>query len=158
VTVHADRSFPYPLGVSLRGGRANVAVYSSSADSIEFCVFAEGVDERRVQLTDRTGHVFHGLVPDVGPGTKYALRLDGPWNPAAGLRHNPHKLLLDPHARAVCGDYTWGQAVFGHDLNDPEKMDATDGAGSTPLSVITADDFDWGDDAHPLTPLAETIV
>jgi len=153
VTVTPDRSFPYPLGVSLRDGRVNVAIYRSSADSVEFCVFADAADERRVQLTERTGHVFHGLVPDIGPGTKYALRVDGPWNPSAGLRH---KLLLDPHARAVSGGYTWGQAAFGHDLNDHERMDETDGAGSTPLCVATADDFDWGDDKHPLTPLAET--
>ena len=109
-------------------------------------------------LTDRTGHVFHGLVDDVVPGTKYALRVHGAWEPSAGLRHNPNKLLLDPHAVAISGDYTWGQAVFGHDMNHPEEMDTTDGAGSTPLCVVTADDFDWGDDAHPLVPLADTIV
>jgi glycogen operon protein len=48
--------------------------------------------------------------------------------------------------------------VFAHDMNDPETMDETDGAGFTPLCVVTADDFDWGDDAPPLIPLAETIV
>jgi isoamylase len=154
----ADRSFPYPLGVSLRDGRVNVAIYSGTATQIEFCIFADGADERRVPLTERTGHVFHGLIPDAGPGTRYALRVHGPWDPAAGMRHNPHKLLLDPHARAVSGDYTWGQAVFGHDMNDPSTMDESDGAGSTPLCVITDADFDWGSDAHPLTPLAETIV
>ena len=43
-------------------------------------------------------------------------------------------------------------------MNNPEQIDSTDGAGSTPLCVVTANDFDWGDDAAPLTPLAETIV
>ncbi len=155
---NADRSFPYPLGVSLRDGLVNVAIYSGTAQKIEFCIFADGADERRVELTERTGHVFHGLVPDAGPGTRYALRVHGPWDPAAGMRHNPNKLLLDPHARAVSGEYTWGQAVFGHDMNDPSQMDETDGAGSTPLCVVTGADFDWGNDEHPFTPLAETIV
>ena len=153
-----DRSFPYPLGVSLRADGANVAVYSSTADAIEVCVFDDDGTEHRTALTERTGHVFHGLVDDVAPGSKYALRVHGAWEPKAGLRHNPNKLLLDPHAVAISGDYTWGQAVFGHDMNDPEKMDTTDGAGSTPLCVVTADDFDWGDDTHPLVPLADTIV
>jgi isoamylase len=152
------RSFPYPLGVALRADGANVAVYSSSAEAIEFCVFDDSGAEQRTTLSERTGHVFHGLVPGVAAGTKYALRVHGAWNPGAGLRHNPHKLLLDPHATAISGDYEWGQAVFGHDMNDPEKLDETDGAGATPLCVVTADDFDWGDDVHPVIPLAETIV
>jgi glycogen operon protein len=102
--------------------------------------------------------VFHGLVDGVGPGTKYALRVHGAWDPAAGVRHNANKVLLDPHATAISGEYTWGQPVFGHDMNHPEQMDESDGTGSTPLCVVTADDFDWGDDVHPLTPLAETII
>jgi isoamylase len=157
MTTYADRSFPYPLGVTLRDGRANVAVYSATADTVEFCVF-DNADEKRTTLSDRTGHVFHGLVDGVGPGTKYALRVHGAWDPAAGVRHNANKVLLDPHATAISGEYTWGQPVFGHDMNHPEQMDESDGAGSTPLCVVTADDFDWGDDVHPLTPLAETII
>jgi isoamylase len=154
-----DRSFPYPLGVTLRpDGRADVAVYSGTATSVDFCVFDDDGGERRTPLAHRTGHVFHGLVDDVAPGTRYALRVDGEWNPAAGLRHNPHKLLLDPHARAVSGDYDWGQAVFAHDMNDPETRDDTDGAGAVPLCVVTDDDFDWGDDAAPCTPLDRTVV
>ncbi len=159
MTSQLDRSFPYPLGVTVRGdGRANVAVYSATATAVHVCVFDDEGHEARTPLDDRTGHVFHGLVSGLEPGTRYALRVDGDWNPAAGLRHNPHKLLLDPHARAVSGSYAWGQAIFAHDMNDPERMDETDGAGSTPLCVVAADDFDWEDDAPPLTPLTETIV
>ncbi|MTD14623.1 glycogen debranching protein GlgX [Nakamurella sp. YIM 132087] len=154
----ADRSFPYPLGVSLREGRANVAVFSSTAERVECCVFDEDGTEHRTALTERTGHVFHALVDGVGPGTRYALRVHGAWDTAAGLRHNGQKLLLDPHARAVSGGYNWGQAVFGHDMNDPGQRDDTDGAGSTPLCVVTGGDFDWGDDAAPRTPLDRTVV
>ncbi|MEO7059070.1 MAG: glycogen debranching protein GlgX, partial [Lapillicoccus sp.] len=152
------RSLPYPLGVTLRDGAADVAVYSEIADSVEVCVFDESGEERRTTLTDRTGHVFHGLVPDVGVGTRYALRVHGPWDPAAGLRHNPHKVLLDPHARAVSGEYAWGQAVFGHNMLVPNEMDTTDGAGATPLSVVPDPAFDWGDDVAPCTPLAESVI
>ena len=154
----STRSLPYPLGVSLRSDGANVAVFSATAESVEFCVFTEAGEEHRTALSARTGHVFHGLVDGVTAGTRYALRVHGAWDPAAGLRHNGHKLLLDPHATAISGDYAWGQAVFGHDMNEPEVMDETDAAGSTPLCVVTASDFDWGDDAHPMTPLVDTIV
>ncbi|MHA3701162.1 glycogen debranching protein GlgX [Jatrophihabitans sp. YIM 134969] len=158
VTNSPDRSFPYPLGVTLRpDGRANVAVHSSTADAVDFCVFAEG-EETRTRLTDRTATVFHGLVDGVEIGTTYGLRVHGEWNPAAGLRHNPHKVLLDPMATAITGEPESGQAVFAHDMNDPGTMDTTDGAGKTALGVVTDRDFDWGYDDRPLTPLAQTVV
>ena len=162
MAVHATRSLPYPLGVSLTDAGTDVAIYSvaiysETADAVEVCIFVDG-EEKRTKLSERTGHVFHGLVPDLAIGSQYALRVHGEWNPAVGLRHNPNKLLLDPHATAVTGDYTWGQAVFGHDMNDPETMDETDAAGSTPLCVVTDSDFDWQDDAAPLTPLGLTVI
>ena len=158
MTAMPARSLPYPLGVSVRGGGVNVAVYSSSAERIEFCVFDEGGGEQRTVLSQRTGHVFHDLIADVGLGAKYALRVHGAWDPKSGLRHNPHKLLLDPHATAISGDYRWGQAVFAQNMNDPEAMDETDGAGSTPLCVVTDPSFDWGEDTHPLVPLADSVI
>ncbi|MDP9026482.1 MAG: glycogen debranching protein GlgX, partial [Actinomycetota bacterium] len=151
------RTLPYPLGVTLTEGGANYAIYSESADSILFCIF-DGEGERQVPLEERTGHVFHGFVPGVIVGTRYGIRVNGPWSPASGLRHNVHKLLLDPHATAVSGGYEWGQAVFAHDLDHPEKMDETDSADSTPRSVVTDSGFDWGDDAPLARPLAETVI
>ena len=142
-----DRSFPYPLGVSVRDGGANVAVYSSTADLIEVCVFDDdgnGDPHPADPTAPATSSTAWCRTCQVG--TRYALRVHGAWNPEAGLRHNVNKLLLDPHATAVSGEYTWGQAVFAHDMNNPEVMDESDAAGSTPLCVVTAGDFDWGDD------------
>ncbi|MET0725248.1 MAG: glycogen debranching protein GlgX [Leifsonia sp.] len=152
-----DHSVPHPLGVTLTANGVNVAVYSETADSIEFCVFGDDGEQRTV-LTDRTGHVFHGIVDGVGVGSRYGLRVHGPWDPASGLRHNPNKLLLDPHAKAVEGEYRWGQEVFGHDQSDPERMDESDDAAFVPRCVVVDPAFDWGDDARPYTPLAETVV
>ena len=150
-------SRPYPLGVSVYGDATNFAIYSETATSVEVCVFVDGT-ETRTTLGERSGHVFHDFVPGLVVGSRYAIRVHGEWNPAAGLRHNPNKLLLDPHATAIEGEYTWGQAVFGHDMNEPERMDDTDAAGSTPLCVVTDRSFDWGDDESPRTPLASTVV
>ena len=53
-------------------------------------------------LSDRTGHVFHGLVEDVRPGTKYALRVHGAWDPAAtrlSLHRNTVRNRIDRIAR-----------------------------------------------------------
>jgi len=157
----SPRSLPYPLGVSFIEGRTNVAIYSETADRVEVCLFDESGNETRVPLEERTGHVFHGFVDGAIVGTRYGIRVTGPWDPAAGLRHNPNKLLLDPYARAIEGGYDWGQPVFGHDLNDPDVMDESDSAPFVPRSVITESTFDWsadGGDHAPRTPLAQTII
>jgi glycogen operon protein len=157
----ATRSLPYPLGVTLRHDGANVAIYSQTADSVEFCSFDDDGRETRTTLPERTGHVFHGVIPGVTAGTRYGLRVDGAWNPDAGLRHNVNKLLLDPHATAIEGGYDWGQAVFAHDLNNPAEFDPTDSALAVPRCVVTDRAFDWDEgtpDAAPRTPLADTVV
>ncbi|WP_298806337.1 glycogen debranching protein GlgX [uncultured Pseudokineococcus sp.] len=157
----APRSRPYPLGATWRDGVLDVAVSSETADAVEVCLFGtadEPHDERRVRLTERTGHVFHGLVDGAGPGTRYGLRVHGEWAPDRGLRHNPHKLLLDPHARAVEGGWTWGEEVFGHHHDAPETLNEADSAPSSPRCVVVDDAFDWGDDAPPRTPMADTVV
>jgi isoamylase len=96
------------------------------------------------------------------PGMRYGVRVDGPWDPANGLRHNPAKVLLDPHATAITGRYDLGQAQFSHRLDAPESMDDTDSAGHVALGVVTdPSSFDWdadGADVAPRIPLAETIV
>ncbi len=155
---HSDRSRPYPLGFSTVAGRSNFAVYSETADAVYVCTFDGSGAETRTLLEERTGHVFHGFVDVLQVGSRYGIRVDGPWAPEQGLRHNVNKLLLDPHASAIEGQYNWSQAVFGHDMNEPEQRDDTDSAGSVPLSVVTDPSFDWGDDASPRVPLDQTVI
>ncbi|WP_423920477.1 glycogen debranching protein GlgX [Frigoribacterium sp. 2-23] len=153
------RTLPYPLGVTpLDGGGVHVAVYSETADAVYFCLFDDAGTETRTKLGQRTGHVFHDVIEEAGVGSRYGLRVDGPWDPATGLRHNVDKLLLDPYATAVDGGYDWGQAVFGHDMNEPTERDDTDSADATPRSIVADRSFDWADDARPLTTLEDTVV
>jgi isoamylase len=156
----SPRSLPYPLGFSMIGDRYNYALYSETADAVFVSTF-DGETETRTRLEDRTGHVFHGFVDAARVGTHYGIRVEGEWNPEAGLRHNVNKLLLDPHATAIVGGYDWAtdnQAPFGHDLNDPAAFDETDSAPVTPRCVITDRSFDWEGDRAPRTPFAETVV
>jgi isoamylase len=158
MSTSSPRSLPYPLGVSLLDGAVNFALYSESAEAVEFCVFDAEGKETRTELTERSGHVFHGIIEGAGIGTRYGIRVHGAWDPKKGLRHNPNKLLLDPHATAIEGEYDWSQAVFGHDMNNPEKMDDSDSATSVPRCVIADPQFDWGSDTAPRTALADTVV
>ncbi|MGO4341594.1 glycogen debranching protein GlgX [Pedococcus sp. 2YAF34] len=161
------RDLPPTLGMTLVEGGAEFAVYAGHADSVEVCLFDEGdtdgSTERRVPLVERTHGTWFGFLPGVQAGQRYGLRADGPWRPQEGLRYNPHKLLLDPYARAVEGEVRWGPEVYAHPVNQQLRGDdvirgTLDSAGAMPRCVVVRDDFDWGDDQHPHTPLADSVV
>jgi len=92
---------PYPLGAAYDGTGTNFAVFSEIAEHVEVCLFGTDGAERRIQMTERTGFVWHCFVPGVQPGVRYGFRVFGPYDPAHGHRCNPNKLLLDPYARQV---------------------------------------------------------
>ncbi|WP_457252393.1 glycogen debranching protein GlgX [Pedococcus sp. P5_B7] len=161
------RDLPPTLGMTLVEGGAEFAVYAGHADSVEVCLYdtddADGSSERRLPLTERTHGIWFGFLPGVGPGQRYGLRADGPWRPAEGLRYNPAKVLLDPYARAIEGDVSWTPEVFAHRVDERLKGDdlvrsPTDSVGSVPRCVVVDEAFDWGADAPPHTPLADTVV
>ena len=150
---------PAQLGVTPDGrGGAHAALWAPGATRVDLCVFDEDGAEHRVRLTHRDRNVFHAHVPGLAAGTRYGFRVDGPWDPAHGRRWNPAKLLLDPYARAIDGDYVDGQPVFGHVLGDELTRDDSDSAPSVPRSVVVDDHFDWGDEPRPRRSLADTVV
>ena len=101
--MHIWPGSPYPLGATFDGGGTNFAIFSEVAETIELCLVDEPGVESRVALPERNGLVWHGYLPRVGPGQRYGYRVHGPYDPAAGLRCNPAKLLLDPYAKAIDG-------------------------------------------------------
>ena len=107
-----------PLGVSHDGQGVNAAVWAAGATGVDLCLFDEDGTEERVALTESTFHVWHGYLPGVAPGRRYGFRVNGPWEPELGHRWNPEKLLLDPYARAVDGDFVNDPAVYGHKPGD----------------------------------------
>jgi isoamylase len=149
---------PHPLGAHPQSDGTNFAVSSQVADAVEVCLFADDGSEERFELPGHTAHVWHGFVPGVGPGQRYGLRVQGPWDPANGLRCNPAKLLLDPHATAINGEVRWGQEVLSHRFDDPTERNDTDSAPSMPKCVVTSREFDWEGDTRPSFSLAETVI
>ena len=93
---------PDPLGATVTDDGVDFAVFAGHADRVELCLFSEG-EEQRLDLPACARGIWHGHVPGARPGLAYGYRVHGPWRPAAGLRHDPSKLLLDPYARAVRG-------------------------------------------------------
>jgi glycogen operon protein len=129
---------PFPLGVTLGEDGANVAVFSAHAERIDLCLFDAAGQRQTASLTlpERTDGVFHGFVPGMRAGQVYGLRVHGPWAPRHGHRFNPHRLLLDPYARAVTGSFRWeGPNLVDH--ADPLAFDPRDSAALVPKAVAT---------------------
>ena len=158
-----EEGLPYPLGAHWDGKGTNFALFSANATKVEVCLFdAKGERElSRIELPEYTDQVFHGYLPDVGPGTFYGYRVHGPYEPAAGHRFNPNKLLLDPYARAHAGSLKWDPAVFGYQMEtgDDLTFDERDSAPFMPKCVIVDPNFDWkGEAGRQNVPWDQTVV
>ena len=154
---------PYPLGVTLQGTGANVAVFSQHAESISICLFDDEGSTIREEhkLPDRTGYVWHGWVEGVKPGDRYALRAAGPYDPAAGLRFISAKLLVDPYAKAIDGPVGWDPSIFAYDIEDPDDdltLSATPNDAAIPKSLVVDPAFDWQGDTPPRIPILESVI
>ena len=150
---------PAPLGVTYDGGGVNVAVYSSSAEKVEVCLFDDDGSEKRTALPERSGDVWHGYLPEVVPGTRYGLRVSGPFDPEQGHRANPNKLLLDPYARAIEGVVNWDEAVFGYPFAEgPDVRNDVDSAPFVPKAVVVDEVFSWEGDRLLRTPWRDLVI
>jgi isoamylase len=146
------------LGAHAGGEGVTFGVFSSVADAVDLCLFDDAGRESRRPLDQEEGFVWRGHVDGIRPGQRYGFRVDGPWDPAAGVRCNPAKLLLDPYAKAIAGGVRWNPAVYGHRAGAPELPDDTDSAPFVPRSVVCADGFDWDGDRPLDLPLSESII
>ena len=155
---------PYPRGATWDGKGVNFALFSAHASKVELCLFDDkGQKEKaRIALPEFRDETWHGYVPDIGPGTVYAYRVHGPYAPEEGHRFNPHKLLLDPYARAHIGGLTWHPAVFGYKLGDEKadlSFDTADSAPYMPKCVVVDPGFDWRrEQVRRQVPWDRTIV
>ena len=96
---------PRPLGVRWDGAGVNVAVFSESAEAVDVCFYGP---RRRTAgsirrpsgaspLAERTGSVWHGYVPGVGPGTALRPTRRRPVPARAGSRrHNSQQAAARP--------------------------------------------------------------
>ncbi len=149
---------PYPLGATYDGSGANFSIFSEVAERVELCLFDADGTETRHDLPESTALCWHGYLPNASPGQRYGFRVHGPWDPAAGHRCNPAKLLLDPYAKAVDGDVDWDEAVFPYRFGDPEARNDLDSATRMPKAVVTSPWFDWDNDRHPRSPYDEAVI
>ncbi|HEX7484594.1 MAG TPA: isoamylase [Vicinamibacterales bacterium] len=130
---------PSPLGATWNAKARgwNFAIYSKHATSITLLLY--GRDEfikplyrfRLDHLIHKSGRVWHcWLAEDAIPGAAYyAYSVDGPYDPAAGLRFDPAKVLFDPYARAM---------FFPPGFDREAAKGRGSNAGRAPLGVLEA--------------------
>ncbi|HEX8141602.1 MAG TPA: glycogen debranching protein GlgX [Pyrinomonadaceae bacterium] len=155
---------PYPLGATWDGAGVNFALFSENATGVELCLFDSADASRetaRIRLTEYTDHVWHAYLPEARPGQLYGYRVHGPYEPQAGHRFNPHKLLLDPYAKAIASTVRWSDAMFGYTIGHADadlSMDERDSADGVPKCVVVDPAFSWGGDVPPRTPWHKTLI
>jgi glycogen operon protein len=151
------------MGASFTGDGVNFAVFSAHAERIELCLFtADGRKETaRLPIIERDGDIWHIHVGGLTLGTVYGFRAQGPYAPEQGHRFNPHKLLMDPYARALEGRLKWSDAVMGYKIGSPRgdlSFDTRDSAFAVPKAVVADPSFSWGNDQAPRTPRVDTVI
>jgi isoamylase len=154
---------PYPLGATWDGNGVNFALFSAHATRVEICLFDDSGEREtdRIDLPEFTDEIWHGHVSGVGPGSIYGYRVHGPYEPSAGHRFNPNKLLLDPYARGHFGDVKWNPAVFGYQMEtgDDTTFDERDSAPFMPKCAVVDPNFSWrGTRQRWVTPWDHTII
>lgn len=165
-----ERGRPYPLGAHIinREG-VNFAVFSKHAEAVELLFFDSPEDSRPSQIfmldpmENRTGDIWHIYIYGVGHRQLYGYRAYGTYNPEEGHIFNQNKLLVDPYAKSIAGEYKWdNEASFAYDKKSPDKefsFSTTDNISSTVKSVVIDDYlFDWTDDRLLRYPLEECII
>ncbi|GEP11080.1 glycogen debranching protein GlgX [Methylobacterium gnaphalii] len=152
---------PHPRGATWDGLGVNFALFSAHATKVELCLFDDAGEREieRIELPEYTDEVWHGYLPDARPGTIYGYRVHGPYEPTAGHRFNPNKLLIDPYAKGLLGSITWNPALFGYKMEtgDDLTFDDRDSGPYTRRCQVIDPAFTWGRDAKPNVPWEKTI-
>ena len=157
-----EEGSPRPRGATVMEGGVNFALFSSKATKVEVCLFDDAGEQEiaRIVLPEYTNEVWHGFVPGLKAGARYGYRVHGPYEPEAGHRFNPNKLLLDPYARAYMGKLKWGDELFGYTIGHPDadlSFDERDSAHLVPKCVVVDSQFEWKQRPHVLVPWDQTV-
>ena len=161
---------PYLFGANLNQHGCNFALFSKNALSVSLLLFKTPKDSKASHILqldpniNKTGDVWHIFIHGITEGQCYGYSVDGPyWPDRLGHRFNRNKLLLDPYAKAISGNYDWNKSTayaykVGDPLGDLSFNDESNFAGTAKSVVVDSDDFDWNDDKRISIPLKDSII
>jgi len=160
---------PLPIGGAHQyADGVNFVLFSRHATRVRLELYQNAGESTPIKVIEldparhRTGDIWHVWLRGVPAGQLYGYRIEGPYQPEQGHRFNPHRLLLDPFARAIAGVGNWDfSAARGYDSSSPLSdlsISTVDNAGTTPKCVFTNDHFDWEMDAPPKHAASDTVI
>nr|WP_239539205.1 glycogen debranching protein GlgX [Arcanobacterium pluranimalium] len=153
------------FGVQLVDGGADICVHAGHANRVDVCFFnrvGDDLHERRFTLHRTLHGNWQGYVPGIEAGQAYGFRVYGRWDPEAGMRHNPAKVLLDPYARALAQNPQLHEALFAHDVDENlaalpnQAANTLDSAPYAALGMVTQDEYH--PIRHPHVPWDQTVI
>ena len=132
-------AMPLPSGV-------NFTIHTHGGTSCELLLFRKGAEEPYAVLPFpeeyKIGDVYSMMVFGLEVEEfEYAYRIDGPYDPEKGLLFDKKNILLDPYARAVTGQGTWGSQSQEHYH-----------------ARVVKDVFDWGTMPQSKKELNELVI
>lgn len=155
VTFATEHGSAHPLGIALYPDGVNLSLFSETATEVLVLLFDSATATEPMQtirldpFLNKTFHFWHVFVRGCGPGIFYALRVDGPYNPAAGHRFNPNKVLIGPYARGISRSL-WKRA----DAVGPYDNIAT----SMRCAIVDPSAYDWEGDRPLKRPIHESFI
>ena len=145
----------HPLGTSVSRDGVNFSLFSQAATDIVLLLFdSDGASEplqviRFDPYRNKTFHFWHMFLRGPVAGVFYAFRVDGPYQPSAGHRFNPNKVLIGPYAHGI-SRRLWNRA----NAVGPEDNLAT----SMRCALVDPHQYDWEGDQPLRRPIHESII
>ena len=140
---------PHRLGATITDNGVNFAIFSRDAVRVLICFFENYNSKTPYAVAEldpaknRTGDIWHALIPEAKKGSLYLYRIDGPHDIHKGLRFDFSKYILDPYAKAVSGQRIWGES--------PNK----DGAYR---ARVVRNNFEWNDTTSLKIPMSDSVI
>jgi isoamylase len=131
----------YPLGATPDEEGTNFALFSANATKVVLCLFDQQGEQEieQILLPEFSDDVWHGYVQGIKKGTLYGYRVYGPFEPHNGHRFNPDKLLIDPYAKQLKGNFLWSDTHLSYDPQSAQQdltLDCRDNAKYMPKCVV----------------------
>jgi isoamylase len=144
------RGIPFPFGATPVLGGINFSVYSNHATTATLVLFKKGSPEAFAEIPFlqefRLGNVVSMIILDLNyEDIEYGFRIGGPFDPKAGHRFDPSKILLDPYAKSIGGRTVWGTPLPEEEIYPYRAQ-------------ISGSDFDWEGDRPLEIPESDLII
>ncbi|MCB0553876.1 MAG: glycogen debranching protein GlgX [Phaeodactylibacter sp.] len=146
----------FPLGATLYPEGCNFCLFTKNATAVELLLFdaAEGhsFPVHAFHLnpeSNKTFYYWHIFIPGIREGQLYGWRVHGPFIPEEGYRFDPHKVLIDPYARAVAMETYDREAAI---------LPGDNCARAIKSVVVGPNHYDWEDDRPIKHPFAKSVI